>query len=176
MYELFPLTGYSSASLIFFWNMVLAANFNGSAYSTYVEVLHHELLSLLFHVGAYETGKVEVWSTIQIQLIFEHLMNSIGYRVSTRPSTISIEALTWCTVMRYPELWNLLSAVVARRVGSHMRNGMASVDSSLVRCVRVILQFVDKAIGVNLDSCQELLLQLAFYALRLTCLASPAIV
>lgn len=61
------------------------------------QVLYHELLAMLFHIRANKTGQVEIGTAIKVELVLEHLMNSI----------------CWCTVLWNAEFGNLRGAVIA---------------------------------------------------------------
>ena len=41
------------------------------------DVLHDELVCLTLHIRSYKTSKIQVWSAVQVQLIFEHGMNGV---------------------------------------------------------------------------------------------------
>jgi hypothetical protein len=42
------------------------------------DILNHQLLGLGFHIGADEAGEVQVGPAVQVQLVLEHLVHSIG--------------------------------------------------------------------------------------------------
>jgi hypothetical protein len=99
------------------------------------DVFKHELLGVGFHVGAYETGKIEIWSSIEIKLIFEHLVHGIG----------------GCSILWDLELGDLLLAGVAGRVGGYVRGTTMCVNVFAAGLAHMkVVKAMDDLVGVDL--------------------------
>ena len=80
------------------------------------QILYHKGFCFALHVGADEASQVQIGPAIQVQLVLEHLMDSICG-----------SSLLWDL-----EFGDLLLAGIAGRVGCHAGNSTLSVDMVLV--------------------------------------------
>lgn len=95
------------------------------------EILYHQLFGLSLHICANKAGEVEVRSSIEVELVLDHLMHRV----------------CGSTVLRDPKLWNFLPGIVARAVRSDMAR--CTLVSSLDVC-RVLLELFDELVDVDL--------------------------
>lgn len=79
-------------------------------------------------------GQVQVGPPVKVQLILEHLVDSIG----------------GCSLLRNDELGDLLLASVARGVGSDGGGCALGLDMVLVGLGGVVVKGLDEGIGVDL--------------------------
>ncbi len=98
------------------------------------KVLHHESLGLAFHVCSNKAGKVEIGSSIKVELVLQHLMYSIG----------------GSTLLGDSELGDLLLAGIAGRVGSVRGQRISDMDMMTLRLRRMFTELLDDGIGIDL--------------------------